>query len=335
MTKFNAIIHVDTAAALVACFGLLAFPAHAAVVGEVITTWDAAVARHSVMSASNGGSFQHLTCGGDLSYGGSPRYFVDAVAAANYLLDGYLASVLVASDEDCAETVVISNSPDMRFSNMPRWSHDGSRIAVYAESWDVTEDGIVKTSGIYVADVNRDGTGRPVGISGLHLVIRSPGEILVSWSGDDQRIAYAAAASNGGDGLQNDIWVLDLDSGISINATNSTGFNEDHPAFSPVDDRIAFIRMVAARGTYRYDIFTQPASGGTVTQVTTKGTTGAPQNLFPCFSPDGQYLTFSAGSSMSPVAENDIYRIKADGSGRASNLTGKRTGSFRVPLWRR
>ena len=186
-----------------------------------------------------------------------------------------------------------------------------------------------------MADVVRDGTGRPVGVSGLHRVIASPGELLISWSDDDQRIAYVAAAPDANGGLQNDIWVHDLATSTSSNVTNSTGFNEDHPAFSPVDDRIAFIRRVAVRGTYRYDIFTQPASGGTVTQVTTKGTTGAPQNLFPCFSPDGQYLTFSSGSSMSAVAEIDIYRIKADGSGRASNLTGKRTGSFRIPAWRR
>ncbi len=344
MRSLRKFTRTEKVASFEARLGLIALPlaatlfaaaaAHAAVVGEVITTYDASVGRHAVMSASNGGSFEHLTCGGDLSHGGSPRYFVDAVAAANYLPDGNLASVLVASDEDCAETLVISSTPDLRFSNLPLWSHDGSRVAVYAESWVVTEDGLVKTSGIYVADVIRDGGGRPIGISDLLRVIDSPGEILISWSGDDQRIAYVASASNGSGGLQNDIWVLELASGVSINVTNSTGFNEDHPAFSPVDDRIAFIRMVAVRGTYRFDIFTQPASGGTVTQVTTKGTTGAPRNMFPCFSPDGQYLTFSTGSALYPWGGVDIYRMKADASGRATNLTGKRTGSFTVPKWR-
>jgi Tol biopolymer transport system component len=344
MESFNTLTNMERTASRMRFCSLMAVPlaatlftagaAHAAVVGEVITTYDASVGRDAVMSASNGGSFQHLTCGGDLSHGGSPRYFVDAVTAANYLPDGYLASVLVASDEDCAETRIISNSPDMRFSNLPLWSHDGSRVAVYAQSWELINDNLVEKNGIYVADVTRDGEGRPIGISDLHRVIDSPGEILISWSGDDQRIAYVASAPNGSGGLQNDIWVLELASGVSINATNSPEFDEDHPAFSPVDDRIAFIRMVAVRGTYRFDIFTQPASGGTVTRVTTKGTTGAPRNMFPCFSPDGQYLTFSSGTALYPWGGVDIYRMKADASGKATNLTGKRTGSFTVPKWR-
>ena len=86
------------------------------------------------------------------------------------------------------------------------------------------------------------------------------------------------------------------------------------------------------RGTYRYDIFTIPAVGGTALQITTKGTTGAAQNLFPSYSPDGQYLAFASGASLFAF---DIYRIKADGSGKAVNLTGKRTGSFRYNRWRR
>ena len=53
------------------------------------------------------------------------------------------------------------------------------------------------------------------------------------------------------------------------------------------------------------------------------------------FSPDGQYLSFSSGSLMAPIKDFDIYRIKADGSGKAINLTGKRTGSFRYHVWRR
>lgn len=345
MENFIAFSDVQRTAPRAASTGLMAAPlaaalfaaatAHAAVVGEVISTYDASNGRRAVMSASNGGSFQYLTCGGDLSYTGSPRYFVGTVVTADYMPDGYHANVLVASDEDCAETVVISSTPDLRFSNMPRWSHDGSRVAAYAQSWEVVNDALVEKNGIYVADVTRDGTDRPVGMSGLHRVIDAPGEILFSWSGDDQRIAYVAAAPNGSGGLQGDIWVLDLASGAAINVTNSTGFNEDHPAFSPVDDRLAFIRGVAVRGTYRYDVFTQPASGGTVTQVTSKGTTGSPQNLFPCFSPDGQHLAFVSGSgTTAPIQEFDVFRIKTDGSGKATNLTSKRSGNFRVPAWR-
>ena len=345
MASFRKSSNTERGASRAAVICLMAVPlaaalfcagsAHAAVVGEIIATYDASIGHEAVMSASTGSSFKSLNCGsGDLSYGGSPRYFVGSVATADFLPDGYHTSVLVVFDEDCTQTATLFGSPSMRFSTMPHWSHDGSRVAVYAESWDLV-GGAMFESGIYVAEVTRDGTGRPVGTAGLQLLISAPSEMLISWSGDDQSIAFVASAPDGSGGLQNDIWVYDLQSGTASNVTNSTQFNEDHPAFSPADNRIAFIRNVAVRGTYRYDIFTKSASGGTVTQVTNKGTTGASQNLAPCFSPDGQYLAFSSGSSMMPLAEIDIYRMKADGSGKATNLTGKRTGSFRIPAWRR
>jgi len=70
-------------------------------------------------------------------------------------------------------------------------------------------------------------------------------------------------------------------------------------------------------------------------QVTSKKTTGASSNRRPSFSPDGQQLSFSSGSSGSPLTRYDIYRIRSDGSGKAVNLTGKRDGDFRYHVWRR
>jgi len=182
--------------------------AHAAVVGEVIATYDASIGREAVMSASTGSGFTSLACGsGDLSYNGGTRYFVGTIPTAAFLPDGYHTSALVAFDEDCTQTVTIFSSPSMRFSTMPHWAHDGTRLAVYGESWDLVGSAMVE-SGIYVASVTRDGAGRPIGIADLHLVIAAPGEMLISWSGDDQRIAYVASAPDGGGGLQNDIWVV-------------------------------------------------------------------------------------------------------------------------------
>jgi hypothetical protein len=37
---------------------------------------------------------------------------------------------------------------------------------------------------------------------------------------------------------------------------------------------------------------------------------------------------------MMPLAQVDIYRIRSDGSGKPVNLTGKQSGSFRLPAWR-
>lgn len=308
----------------------VATTAPAGITGEVIAAHDLATGRYAVMSATNGNSFVEGPCGGDLTHDGSPRYFLSSVAGTIYLPDGYLNSELVASDEDCAQTLVVSDAANMRFSNLPHWSPDGLKIAVYAEPF-ALPNGPKMESGIFIADVVRT-AGRPTGIANMYLAIPSPGEVLISWSGDSQRIAYVGSAPNGSDGQQADIFIYDVGADVSVNVTNTPSVNEDHPAYSPASERIAFIRLMAVRGTYRYDIFTIPASGGTAFQVTTKGTTGAAQNLFPCFSPDGQYLSFSSGSSLFAF---DIFRIRSDGSGKAVNLTGKRTGSFRYNLWRR
>ena len=306
--------------------------ATAVVPGEVIAAHNLSTGRYAVMSAANGGNFVEVACGGDLTHGGSPRYFLTSVAGSILMPDGYFNSELVAADEDCVQQLIISNTGTMRFSNLPHWSPDGSKIAVYADRFDSAQE-IPVERGIFVADVVRPvGSGQPTGIANLQLAIPSQGEVLISWSGDSQRIAYVASAPNGSDGQQADIFVYDLGADVSVNVTNTSDVNEDHPAYSPAGERIAFIRLVTVRGTYRYDIFTVSASGGTALQVTTKGTTGAAQNLFPCFSPDGQFLSFASGSSLFAF---DIYRMKADGSGKAVNLTGKRTGSFRYNMWRR
>jgi Tol biopolymer transport system component len=316
---------------LMAIFG----SAHAAVVGEVIAAYEAHSGRYAVMSAGSGVSFNLLSCGGDLTHGGAPRYFLQTVAGSATLPDGYLNSVLAGSDEDCTRSVILYGSSSMRFSTLPQWSHDGSRIAVYGTTWDLATAKVME-SGVYLADVIRDGTGRPIAATNLRLAIASDAEPNISWSGDDQRIAYVAAAPDGSGGTRNDIWVYEFGSGTSINITNTKDLDEDQPSFSPVDDRIAFIRMVAVRGTYRFDVFTIPAAGGAVAQVTNKATTGSPQNMTPCFSPDGQYLSFVSGSgTTAPLQDFDVYRIRSNASGKAANLTGKQSGSFRRAVWRR
>jgi hypothetical protein len=312
---------------------LVTTTATSAVPGEVIAAHNLATGRYAVMSATNGSNFVEVACGGDLTYdGGSPRYFLSSVASTILMPDGFFNSELIASDEDCAQTVVLSNYGTMRFSTTPHWSPDGSKIAVYADHFDLAS-GTMPERGIFVADVTRtSGSGRPTGIANLHLAIPSQGEVLMSWSGDSQHVAYVGSAPNGSNGQQADIFIYDLGANVAVNITNTPDMNEDQPAYSPASERIAFTRLITVRGTYRYDIFTMPASGGAALQVTTKGTTGAAQNLFPCFSPDGQYLSFSSGSALNAF---DIYRLKADGSGKAVNLTGKRNGSFRYNMWRR
>jgi len=245
---------------------LITTTATAAVPGEVIAAHNLSTGRYAVMSAANGGNFVEVACGGDLTYdGGSPRYFLSSVAGTIVMPDGFYNSELAASDEDCVLQLIISNSGTMRFSTTPHWSPDGSKIAVYAERFDQE---MMVERGIYVADVVRaTGSSRPTGIANLLLAIPAQGEVLISWSGDSQRIAYVASGPNDSNGQQADIFIYDLAADVSVNVTSTPDVNEDHPAYSPADERIAFIRLITVRGTYRYDIFTIPAAGGTALQV--------------------------------------------------------------------
>lgn len=309
-------------------------PTYAEVTGEVIASDLYYSANTAVMSAANGGQYSEVPCGSDLTHGGSPRYFLGYVVTGVLFPDGYGGSALIAADEGCVDPMVITDTLDMRFSNTPHWSPDGTRIAVYGERWDL-EAGRLIESGVFVMDVIYDDTGRPIGTENDHLVLSLPGESALSWSGDSTWFVYNDAGSDGAGGTQSDVFVFDLISGSTSNVTNSPNVNEAQPSVSPVDDRIAYTQLVQVRGSYRYDIFTIDAISGAVVQVTSKATTGKPANHFPRFSPDGQYLSFASGSILGPIMAFDIYKIKANGSGKAVNLTGKRDGDFRYHVWRK
>lgn len=313
---------------------LVAAPAQAEVVGEVIASSLYYSSNTAVLSAVDGKQYAEVLCGGDLSHGGSPRYFVESLPSGNLLPDGYEGSAIVAADEDCVQPVIIANMPDMRFSTVPRWSPDGTRIAVYGERWNL-QTGVLAERGVFLMDVIYDGSGRPVGTENQRLIIPLPGEMLLSWSGDGESIVYNNLVPDGAGGNQHDLFVFDLMTESSVNVTDTPDASEVEPYFSPVDDRVAYTRLVQIRGSYHWDIFTLDLYSGAVVQVTSKKTTGSPANRRANFSPDGRYLSFSSGSISGPIMSFDIYKIRSDGSGKAVNLTGKRDGDFRFHVWRR
>ena len=220
----------------------------------------------------------------------------------------------------------------MRFTG-ERGAPDGTRIATFAEAWDSSSGGMIGR-GIYLADVALDATGRPVVATNFRLLVALPGIPILSWSGDGRHIAYNSSAPDAEGGTQEEIWVYDLDAGTSRNVTNTPGSDEVQPAFSPMGDLIAFARRMGIQGSYLYDIFTIPATGGKETRVTTKKTTGAPANRHPCFSPDGQYLSFASGDVLKFYTDSRIYKIRADGSGKAVSLYGKRGPVIHGHAWR-
>jgi Tol biopolymer transport system component len=308
-------------------------PVQADVVGEVIAAYLTNSANTALFSAANGGQYTEVPCRGDLSHGGSPRYFLGQVLSGILLGDGYEGSELIASNEACTHSTVITDARDTRFSSVPHWSPDGTRIAVFGERFDLTTGALLER-GVFLMDVIRDGTGFPVATGNRRLVIPQAGETVLDWSGDGEWLVYHDGVPDGAGGSQSDLFLFDLLTESTINLTNSPEIGELAPSFSPVDNRIAYTRLVAIRGSYRFDIFTIDVMTGAVVQVTSKKTTGSFANRDPQFSQDGQYLVFASGSLTAPFTDHEIYRIRSDGSGKAVNLTGKRDGNFRRPIWR-
>jgi len=312
---------------------MLACTVQADVTGEVIAAYIANTGDTALFAASNGGQYSEVSCRGDLSHGGSPRYFLGSAPSGYLLGDGYEGTEMVISNEACTLSAIITDAPEMRYSTVPHWSPDGTRIAVYGLRFDLGSGALLER-GVFLMDVVYDATGFPVGTGNQRLIIPLEGELPLDWSGDGEWIVYHDVVPDGAGGSQADVFLFDLATESSINVTNSPDISELEPKLSPVDNRIAYTRFVEMRGSYRYDIFTTDIMTGKVVQVTGKKTTGSPTNRNPEFSPDGQYLAFASGSIVGPIMPYDIFRIRSDGSGKAVNLTGKRDGDFRRPVWR-
>ena len=75
----RAVIIFVIAGALAAA-ALLAASTRAALSGEVIVASDTTLGKRAVMSAVDGSGLTAVDCGGDLTQGGQPRYFVHAQA---------------------------------------------------------------------------------------------------------------------------------------------------------------------------------------------------------------------------------------------------------------
>ncbi len=321
------------ALAALALAALLGTGTEAAIPGDVIVASDATIGKPVVMSATDGSSLIPVACGGDLTHGGAPRYFLHAQPTGIVLPGGRPHRALHSYDEDCVSGVKLTN--DVETTNMyigeSRWSINGLRVAFGGTRY--ATDGSILEQGIYVGGVTLDGSGRPIAIFGLRLAVSLPtDQVVPSWSGDNHRVSYdlnlGSAASP-----QYDIFVADLDTGTATNLTSSST-NEYQPSFSPVANQLAFVRQTSKGGAYRNDVFVLNLDTGKITQVTNKNSANLAEIRQPAWSPDGLNLAFS-GAALSIYAAPDIFRIKADGATKAVNLTSSSPDIYYVPLWRK
>jgi tol-pal system beta propeller repeat protein TolB len=121
-----------------------------------------------------------------------------------------------------------------------------------------------------------------------------------------------------------DLFTLDVVTGATTKLTNSAGFAELQPAWSPDGGRILYVRRARLSG--RPDLFVMNANGRGRTRLTS---TSVPERD-PSWSPDGTGLVYAARTA--PGEPFRIFVARADGSGR-EQLTSQKAGSDTAPVW--
>ena len=121
-----------------------------------------------------------------------------------------------------------------------------------------------------------------------------------SWSRDSKQIAYYAEQPGG----KADLFVLDLESGVSEALFTSPQADEGAPAFSPDGTRIAYDSDASGN----FDIYVMPFGSTRASRVTQHPA----RDLAPAWSPDSTQIVFMSDRDSKP--EFDIYRMRADGS---------------------
>lgn len=238
------------------------------------------------------------------------------------------------------------------------FSPDGTRLAA---ARGVTDTAGVAHHNVEIWDVVRDPmTGRVSGVTNVSVVAdllaigartdsnaTGPGSGPLDFSRDGQSLVAV---------IYDDLWRLDLAPGghALLGATPLTrtkDFAEWGARWSPTADVIAYVGgpystvhlfsgSVTALKTTNYNIYTLTLATGAVRSVTTNGGASAAGPEYPSWSRDGASLIFDAPgtsakrSSPCGSANRDIYRIPANGSGPAVNVTNTIGTSIEVePHW--
>jgi TolB protein len=124
-----------------------------------------------------------------------------------------------------------------------------------------------------------------------------------AWSSDGKFIAFSAASNVPGLSENQDIYVIDVDTGELTNLTNGVGQNRE-PAWSPTSSQLVF---ASDRETpNELEIWSLGAIGGTPERLTS----AVRSSFSPAFSADGSKIAFISDRG----GDNDLYVMNADGT---------------------
>ena len=196
---------------------------------------------------------------------------------------------------------------------LPVWSMDGSLIVYYCYDPD--------TLSLWVMD--HDG-------SNARFVAELPDLLLLRWSPDNLHLAYHAPQP---DGSENDIYVLDIASGETVNLTEDSVVWDAFPAWSPDGDQIAFVSDRAPEGKALDDVWVMNPDGSNLVNLTNNGEDW--EDDFPAWSPDGKSIAFFRSSILeaSEGGPAGLWVMDADGQNQrlVTAIDGFRASG--APIW--
>ena len=193
----------------------------------------------------------------------------------------------------------------IRFSS-PRWSRDGSRIALTEYSG---------TPGQFHLHVmNQDGTNDRVVATGNIFLSRQP------WSLDGSRIAW------GPWGIFGDLYTASAEGG-DVRRLTTDGLRKDPPVWSSTGSSLVY--AAAFGDPERWELFVVGAEGSGQRQITSGGQ-GIVRNVQPSWSPDGTSIAFLRQVD----SESAIYVVRPDGTELHRVVETKTYGYFGAePAW--
>ena len=142
--------------------------------------------------------------------------------------------------------------------------------------------------------MNADGFGQ------TRLTDESGVNLSPSWSADGTKIAFTNAAGFGANG---DVFQIGADGSDPRNLTEAPDTNDGAPAYSPANDKFAF---VSTRAGGQSDIYLTTLGPDGQTTGLTRLTTGNAQDIGPAISPNGRKLAFQSDRD----GDFDVYVMK-------------------------
>lgn len=123
------------------------------------------------------------------------------------------------------------------------------------------------------------------------------------WSPSGNRVAYATASPDSITGL---IRIVSL-AGDSLGTIGTVGSHTGYPAWSPREDRIAYVSDV----TGNFELYTARIDGSDARRLTNT----AEEEFRPAWSPDGDRILYDAGIA-GDTTGRALYSIEYDGAGK-------------------